>query len=176
MVTRAHIWFASFVVILFAAGVASGVALDRTMGWGHRPTGFGFRGGPGGSPSGSGIPGGGRGMGGPGGRGGRDGRDGGPPTEGFVNELDQALTLTADQKTRITSIIEASRPRLRTLQEEMSKKFSDEQQSLNDAISRLLTPEQAKKLEAMQKERRGGPFGFRDRGGRGRGDRDQDHK
>ena len=162
MINRSHVWFAAFIVILFAAGVASGVALDRAMGWGQRGRGSMFRGsgGPGnpGPPNGQG----GRGMGGPG----RGGDSGGPPTESFVNELDQALKLTADQKTKITAIIEASRPRLRTLQEDVSKKFADEQQSLNTEITKLLTPDQAKKLEDFQKERRGGPFGFR---GRGRG-------
>jgi len=169
MINRTHVWFSAFVVILFAAGVASGVALDRAMGWGHRP-GTGFRSGPG-EQSGRGM-GSGRDNGAPGGPGGgRSGRGGpggqdGPPTEAFVKELDQALTLTTDQKTKITAVIDASRPRLRTLQEEVSKKFSDEQQSLNDAIAKLLTPEQSKKLDEFKKERRGGLFGFRGRGRR----------
>lgn len=163
MINRSHVWFAAFVVLLFAAGVASGVALDRAMGWGQRGgRGAMFRGGPGGPGNPGGGSGGGRGMGGPG----RGGDPGGPPTEAFVNELDQTLKLTADQKTKITAIIEASRPRLRTLQEDVSKKFSDEQQAVNTEITKVLTPDQAKKLEDLQKERRGGPFGFR---GRGRG-------
>ena len=99
---------------------------------------------------------------GPGGR----SRQDGPPTEGFVNELDQALSLTADQRTKITAILEASRPRLHTLQEDASKKFSAEQQAVTDEINKVLTPEQAKKLAAMQKDHRGGPFGFRGRGRR----------
>jgi len=147
MINRAHVWFAAFVVILFAAGVASGVALDRAMGWGRRP-GAVFRSGPGGPA------------------GGRGGQQGGQPTENFVNELDQALTLTADQRTKITAIIDASRPRLRALQEDASKRFSDEQQAVNNQIAGLLTPEQVKKLETFKQGRRGGPFGFR---GRGRG-------
>lgn len=167
MINRTHVWFAAFVVILFAAGVASGVALDRTMGWGQRRPGVGFRGSPGGP--GLGGPGGqnagvGRGMG----SGGRGGPQGGPPTETFVDELAQALTLTPDQQTKITAIIDASRPRLRALQEDVSKKFSDEQQSVNDQIAKVLTPEQAKKLETFQQGRRGGPFSFRGRGARGR--------
>jgi Spy/CpxP family protein refolding chaperone len=157
MINRTHVWFAVFVVILFAAGVASGVALDRGMGWGlHR--GGGFRSGPGG-PGGPG----GRGMG----SGGRGNGQGGPATETFVNELDQALTLTADQKTKISAIIDASRPRLRALQEDASNKFTDEQQAVTQEISKVLTPDQAKKLEELQKKPRGGPFGFRSRGGRG---------
>lgn len=170
MINRSHVWFAAFVVILFAAGVASGVALDRSMGWGRRPN-SGFRGGPGGpGPGGPGGPGGQNGANsrsfGDRGRGGQPGGQPGPPTEAFVNELDQALTLTADQKTKITAIIDASRPRLRTLQDEVSKKFSDEQQAVTDQIGKVLTPEQAKKLDELQKERRGGMLGFR---GRGRG-------
>lgn len=155
MINRTHVWFAAFVVILFAAGVASGVALDRTVGWGRRP-GSGFRGSPGGPGQNAGVV---RGMG-------RGGQQGGPPTEAFVNELDQALTLTPDQKVKITAIVDASRPRLRALQDDVSKKFSDEQQAVQEQIAKLLTPEQAKKLEAFQQERRGGPFGFRGRGRR----------
>lgn len=167
MINRTHVWFAAFVVILFAAGVASGVALDRAMGWGRRP-GAAFRGGPAGTmerpgerPGGPGNPNGQRMGGGPG-----RGQGGPPPTEAFVNELEEALTLTADQKTRITTILEASRPRLRALRDEASKKFSDVQQSVNSEITKLLTPEQAKKLAELQQERRGGPFGFRGRGRR----------
>jgi len=166
MINRTHVWFAAFVVILFAAGVASGVALDRAMGWGQRRPGIGFRngqGGPGvGNPGGPNAPGN-RGMGGPGARG---GQPGGPPTEAFVNELDQALTLTADQKTKITAIIDASRPRLRALQDDASKRFSAEQQTMTEQITKVLTPEQATKLEAFQQSHRGGPFGGRGRGGR----------
>jgi Spy/CpxP family protein refolding chaperone len=173
MINRSHVWFAAFVVILFAAGMASGVALDRAMGWGRRP-GSVFRGGPGGPGDRTGERGGDRigerggGPGGPGsGRGIGGGRgQGGPPTEAFVNDLAEALSLTADQKSKITTILEASRPRLRTLQEEASKKFSDEQLAVNTEITKVLTPEQAKKLEELQKERRGGPFGFRGRGRR----------
>lgn len=166
MINRTHVWFAAFVVILFAAGVASGVALDRAMGWGRWPS-AGFRGGPGerGDDRGDRSGGPGTGMGQRGGGPGR-GQQGGPPTEMFVNELSEALTLTADQKTQITKILDDSRPRLRTLQEEASKKFSDEQETVNTDIAKVLTPEQAKKLEELQKERRGGPFGFRGRGRR----------
>ena len=164
MINRTHVWFAAFVVILFAAGMASGVALDRAMGWGHRP-GSGFRGGPGtpGGPANTAMGASGRGMGG----GGR-GSQGGPPTEAFVNELEQELSLTTDQKTRITAIIDASRPRLRTLQDEASKRITDEQEAVTAEIAKLLNPDQAKKLAELQKKPRGGPFGFRGRGGRGR--------
>jgi Spy/CpxP family protein refolding chaperone len=83
----------------------------------------------------------------------------------FVNELSEALTLTADQKTQITKILDDSRPRLRTLQEEASKKFSDEQDAVNNEIAKVLTPDQAKKLEELRSKPRGGP-GFRNRGRR----------
>ncbi len=170
MINRTHVWFAAFVVILFAAGVASGVALDRAMGWGRWPS-AGFRGGPGGPGDRggdrgdrSGGPGTGTGLGQRGGGPGRGSQ--GPPTEMFVNELSEALTLTADQKTQITKILDDSRPRLRTLQEEASKKFSDEQDAVNNEIAKVLTPDQAKKLEELRSKPRGGPFGFRNRGRR----------
>lgn len=167
MFNRTHVWFAAFVVIVFAGGLAAGVALDRSVWHGGRGPGGpgGFRGDR--SPGGSGPGGSGRdGRGGDG----RDGRSGGrgdgPPTAAFVHELDSLLTLTPDQETKVTAIIEASRPEMRTLQEEASKKFADQQQSLHDAIVKVLTAEQAKKFDETAR----GPFGFRWRGG-GRGGR-----
>lgn len=160
MFNRTHVWFSAFVVIVFAGGIAAGVALDRSVWHGGRGPG-----GPGGFRGGD------RGPGGPGGPG-RDGRDGGgrdggrgdgPPTEAFVRELDQILTLSLDQEAKVTAIINASRPQMRSLQEEASKKFAEEQKSLHDEIVKVLTPEQAKKFEETPR----GPFGFRWRGGRG---------
>ena len=161
MINRTQVWFAVFVVILFAAGVATGVALDRTWGAGLRRPFSGFRGVMGGPGAG--------GPGGPGAAANRPGgRQGGPPTEMFVNELDDALKLTADQKAKITVIIDASRPRLRALQEDTSKKFSDEQQAVTDEMAKVLTPDQATTLRELRSRPRSGPFGFRNRGGRGR--------
>ena len=161
VINRTHVWFAAFVVIVFAAGLAAGVALDRSVWHGSRgPGGPGFRGDRG--PGGPGRDGGGRGGDG------RDGREGGrgadgPPTEAFVRELDQLLALTPEQEAKVTEIINASRPQMRALQEEASKKFAGQQQSLHDAIVKVLSPEQAKKFEDTPR----GPFGFRWRGGRG---------
>ena len=161
MINRTHVWFAAFVVIVFAGGLAAGVALDRGV-W------HGGRGGPGGP--GSGYRGGDRGPGGPGRDGGRDGggrdaggRGDGPPTEAFVRELDSLLALSPEQEAKVTAIINASKPQMRALQEEASKKFAGQQQSLHDEIVKVLTPEQAKKFEDTPR----GPFGFRWRGGRG---------
>ena len=166
MLNRTHVWFAAFVLIVFAGGIAAGVALDRSVWHGGRPamSQGGFRGGDRG-PGGSGRDG---GPGRDGGRGsGRDGRGGdGPPTEAFVRDLDSMLTLSADQKVKVTAIIDAGRPQMKALQEETSKKFAAEQQSLHDQIVKVLTPEQAKKFEDTAR----GPFGFRWRGG-GRGGR-----
>ena len=163
MINRAHAWFAAFVVIIFAAGLASGVALDRAIGWGRRPAFSGNRQGPGGpgGPGGPNAPDG-FGRGGGGRRGGGDFQ--GPPVEAFVNELDGVLHLTADQKTKVTAILDASRPRQRALQDDASKRYGDEQTRVSDEINALLTPEQRTAMAELQKTRRG-PFGFR--GGRG---------
>jgi hypothetical protein len=164
VINRTHIWFAAFVLIVFAGGVAAGVALDRSLWRGGRP-GF-TSGGPRGE-RGPGGPGRDGGSGRDGGRtgGGRDGGRGGdgPPTEAFVRELDANLSLTTEQEAKVTAIINASRPQMRALQEEASKKFAAEQKSLHDEIVKVLTPEQAKKFEETSR----GPFGFRWRGGRG---------
>ena len=156
MISRTHVWFAAFVLIVFAAGLAAGVALDRSVWHGGRAYA-----GPGGAGGGFRV--GDRGAGGPsrgdGGRGNGDGQ----PAEMFVRELDSQLALTPDQEQKITDVINASRPAMRALQEDASKRFAAEQQALRDAIVKVLTPEQAKKFEEMPR----GPFGFR-RGGRGR--------
>lgn len=165
MVTRTHVWFASFVVIVFAAGLAAGVALDRTIGGNRR---FAGPGGPGSGGSGgyrgdrSGGPD--RGDRGPG-SGSGGGRGDGPPTQSFVRDLDTLLDLTPDQETKVAEIIDASRPTMRQLQTEASQKFTAHQQQLRDSLMKVLTPEQAKKFEEAQSR---GPFGFRWRGGRGR--------
>jgi Spy/CpxP family protein refolding chaperone len=165
VVSRTHIWFASFVVIIFAAGLAAGVALDRTIGGNRRFAGPGGPGGPGsyrgdrgGSDRGD------RGSGAPS-NGSGGGRGDGPPTQSFVRDLDTLLDLTPDQETKVAEIIDASRPTMRQLQAEASQKFTAHQQLLRDSLIKVLTPEQAKKFEEAQSR---GPFGFRWRGGRGR--------
>lgn len=164
MLNRTHVWFGAFVVIIFAGGIAAGVALDRSVWHGGRPSG----------PGTGGFRGGDRGIGGPGGPGGSgrgDGHDGraggrgsdGPPTDAFVHELDALLTLSPEQEKKVADIVDASRPEMRSLQEDASKKFAAQQQSLHDQIVKVLTPEQAKTFEETPR----GPFGFRWRGGRG---------
>ena len=166
MINRTHVWFAAFVLIVFAGGLAAGVAIDRAVWHGGRGPGpGGFRGDRLGGPGRDGRSGEGRDSG----RGGSgDGREGGrgadgPPTEAFVRELDQRLNLSPEQEAKVTEIINASRPEMRALQEDASKKFAGQQQSLQDAIVKVLSPEQAKKFEETPR----GPFGFRWRGGRG---------
>jgi hypothetical protein len=161
---RTHVWFAAFVLIVFAGGLATGVVIDRTLWHGGRPSFRGDRG-PGGGPGRPGS------SNSPGREAGKDGRTSGrgsegPPTAAFVRDLDSLLDLTSDQETQVAAIIDASRPEMRVLQEEVSKKFADQQKALHDAIAKVLTPEQAKKFDNTSR----GPFGFRWRGG-GRGGR-----
>lgn len=156
MITRAHVWFATFVIIVFASGLAAGVALDRSVWHGGRAFG-----GPNGPGSGSGFRGSDRG-GGPGSGPGRSGDR--PPTEAFVHELDNLLALSPEQEKQVTDIINASRPQVRALQQEASKKFADQQQAIHDQIAKVLTPEQIRKFDETSR----GPFGFRWRSGRGR--------
>jgi hypothetical protein len=159
VITRTHVWFSAFVVIVLAIGFAAGVATDRSIWHSGRNSGpggpGGFRGGDRGTPPSTGRDGGGRNGGGR--------SSDGPPTEAFVRELDTLLTLTADQKATLTGIIDASKPQMRALQDEASKKFADQQQALHDEIVKVLTADQAKKFAETPR----GPFGFRWRGGRG---------
>lgn len=157
MINRTHVWFSAFVVIVLAIGFAAGVATDRSIwrsGRGLGPGPGGFRGGDRGASTSPGRD---------GGRTGGGRSSDGPPTEAFVRELDSLLTLSADQKAKLTTIIDASKPQMRALQDEASKKFADQQQALRDEIVKVLTAEQARKFAETPR----GPFGFRWRGGRG---------
>jgi periplasmic protein CpxP/Spy len=112
-----------------------------------------------------------QGPNGPGG--GRGGRGMFSP-EDRIKQLDEALKLTDDQKTKITAL-------LKTQMENMAPLFADQSMSredrrakmmeigkaTNDAIKALLTPEQQTKFDALPRPGRGGPRGPGGPGGPG---------
>ena len=152
---RTRIWFTLFVLVVFAAGLAGGVALDRSIARrAYLDRGF-DRGGPRGPMDfGPGGPGSGPGAGPVGSR-----RGGGPPPRVLVDRLASELDLTADQRTKIEEVLTARRTRLETVQREVRDRFAAEQHSLRDEIRTLLTPEQQQKFDKNEQER--GRFGRR---------------
>ena len=138
---RVRVWFALFVLVVFCAGLAGGVLIDRALG--RRAAAF-ERGGPRGPMD--------FGPGGPG------GRRGGPPRM-LVDRLAGELNLTSEQRTKVEDILTARRARLETVQREVRERFDTEQQALRDEIRAVLTPDQQQKFDANERDR--GRFGRR---------------
>ena len=122
---RARVWVALFVLVVFCAGLATGVLLGRRM---VRPPERGFAGMPGPPPLGG-------------------GRRGGPPPGILIERLSRELQLTEDQRTRIGVVLKASRERLDGLQQETHDRLEAEQRELRDKIRQELTPEQQPRFD-----------------------------
>jgi Spy/CpxP family protein refolding chaperone len=91
-------------------------------------------------------------------KGGRGGR--GMSPEQQVARLDEALSLTADQKTKITDILTKAQEQVQALpQEDRREKGMEIRQNANKEVRAVLTEEQQKKFDEMMAR---GP-------GRGRG-------
>jgi Spy/CpxP family protein refolding chaperone len=98
-----------------------------------------------------------RGPGGPGG-----GRGGMMTPEQQVERLDQALALTAEQKTKITAIIKEQAAAMQAIPaEERRDKMAEMRKAIQEKIRATLTPEQMKKFDDMPPAGggRGGPGG-----------------
>ena len=148
MTVSPRVWLVTFVSLVFVIGVSAGVLIDRS--W-LIHDGRGFRGpGPGGPD--------GRGPGGPGG----PGRGLPPligPSDRLIQDLDNELHLTADQRQKIQTILDAHRPQVREMQDEARKKFTDEQQKLQDEIAATLTGDQATHFRDLMARRPPEPGG-----------------
>ena len=109
-----------------------------------------------------------QGQKGPGG-GGRGGRGMDPAM--MLTRLDEAVTLTADQKTKVTDIYKKQAEKMQALApEDMRTKGQEIRTATNAEIRALLTPEQQTKFDAMPQGRgRGGPGGGK--GGPGGGEK-----
>jgi Spy/CpxP family protein refolding chaperone len=142
---RVRIWFSLFVLAVFCVGVAGGVLADRAIMRRISPERM-FDGVPPGGPMGYG----------PGSMG--PGRRGGPPSM-LIERLTRDLDLTADQKSKIETVLTASRTRVETLQRDVHDRFVAEQQSLRAEIRKVLTPAQQEKFDQRERER--GWFGRR---------------
>jgi Spy/CpxP family protein refolding chaperone len=137
--SRTRIWFALFVLAVFAVGVATGAM----VGWRFAPP-----------PRGLDSP----GFGGPGGRG--PGRA--PSPSRLIDRLDRELGLSDEQVATIKQIFEARREPLQRTQREMRERMEREQRELQGEIRKVLTPEQQPKFDRWLEQDRG-----RGRGRRG---------
>lgn len=152
MTVSPRVWLVTFVSLVFVIGMSAGVLVDRT--WlirDARP----FRQGPGG-----------RGPGGPGGPGRGLPPLIGPSSDRLIEDLDNELQLTADQRQKIQLILEAHRPQVRALQDDARKKFTDEQKKLQDEIAATLANDQATRFRDLMARRPPEPGGPGRRNGR----------
>jgi Spy/CpxP family protein refolding chaperone len=75
---------------------------------------------------------------------------GGMSPEARLEQLDKELTLTADQKTKITAILEKARDEMQAVpKEERKEKMPDMMKAQNAKIRAVLTAEQQAKFDAM---------------------------
>ena len=148
-VMRARLWVGLFVLVVFVAGLGTGIVASPWLGFGPRP-GFG----PGGGPP-------------------------VPPISGRMMErMASRLDLSDEQQERLSALFDARRERYRTIGREMRRemraRFAAEQETLRAAIAEILTSEQMDLFDAeivrMREERRRrvGDRDRRERGFRGR--------
>ena len=122
--SRAKIWFALFVLVVFCAGAGAGVFVGRRFDGPERS----WRGGP---PD----------------PGGPQGRGGGPPPEVLLRRLTADLDLDAAQREEVGRVLRASRDRIESLQHDVRQQFDREQQNLRDEIRKVLRPDQQQRFE-----------------------------
>ena len=138
--SRAKIWFALFVLVIFCAGTAAGIVVGRRMGP-PPPRGFDIFG---------------PGPGGPGGRGGRGvlgrGEPGAPPTlpPDIIGRLSRELQLDDPQQAQLRKILDDRRDRLEQVHREARDRFDREQRELHDAIRGILRPDQQQTFDRIR--------------------------
>jgi hypothetical protein len=135
-----QVWFAAFVALVFAAGVATGVLIGPRL--------FGGPG-PGLAPSLGAGPGPGQGF--------------GPVEPGLmmpaplVGRLAAELGLDAEQQKKLEAVLARRRERLLSFNREARDRFETEQRELRREIAEVLTPEQQRQFERwLDRPRRGG--------------------
>lgn len=90
----------------------------------------------------------------------KGGGRGGFTPEQQVARVDEAVTLTADQKTKVTAIFAKLAEKMQALpQEERREKGQELRTAANKEVRALLTPEQQAKFDAMPQGGRGGGGG-----------------
>lgn len=140
--SRARIWFASFVLVVFCLGAAGGFILGR-----HAPRFPGSPGPPPGNRGGLDI----RGF--PRGRAGGGpppfGRIGGPaglPPEAAAR-LANEIGLDETQREQLRTILDAHRQKFEQVHRDARDRFDAEQRELHGAIRALLRPDQVQRFD-----------------------------
>ncbi len=149
---KRELWVALFVLVIFVAGLATGIIVTRgaPFGW------FGPRPGP-------------AFVGGPGAPGGFFGRG------RLLARVSERLDLTDEQTDRLEQVFEARRERFRGQSEEIRRRIGEEEETFRNEIAGILTPEQLETFNAEivrlgeERRRRGGPGGRGPGGPGGRG-------
>ncbi len=74
----------------------------------------------------------------------------------FLDKMDRALDLTAEQRQRIDKVMHDSLDRTRPLWQEIAPQMRDEMRRVREGIRNELTPEQQKKFNDLLKPRQKG--------------------
>jgi hypothetical protein len=130
--SRARIWFASFVLVVFCLGGAGGFILGR-----HAPR---FPGSPGPPPFARGR------MGDPPPRFGRIGGPGGLPPEA-AGRLANEVGLDDAQRVQLRTVLEDHRRKFEQVHRDARDRFEAEQRELHAAIRALLRPDQVQRFD-----------------------------
>lgn len=117
-VSRRRLWFAVFVVLIFALGVTTGIVGTRHLRWGRGP-GPGGRGGPGG-------------PGGP----------GRPTVAQVMDRMTVELGLSPQQRVNVEHALSAGTARMDAFQNRTRQEFDALRQHMNAEIEQILTPDQ----------------------------------
>jgi hypothetical protein len=124
---RRRLWFALFVVIVFALGAATGFGVARFV----RPRPPFGRGGPGRPPP--------------------------PPSPAMVVErMTRDLGLSAEQRTKMQEVLQRNADRLERFHATTGQQYDALRTELDADIERVLTPEQITKFRTLRPPRRWG--------------------
>ena len=122
--SRVRVWLGVFIVVVFLAGVGTGMLVDRYAPIGALPRT---------RPMFSGR------MFAPAER----------PPDVLMRRLADHLQLTPEQRTKIQAIFASRSTELHHLQADLRARFEDEQRTLHQQIEQVLTPEQQKRFREL---------------------------
>ena len=69
----------------------------------------------------------------------------------MLERFSSKLDLTPEQKAQVAALLEAKRQKIKSLRSEIRPKFEEIRHSTRDEIRKLLTPEQEKKFQSLER-------------------------